>query len=165
MSDALIGGAIAAVIGAVGYAIIDLWLEQRREKAQKLAIVDALVIETSENLVICKDFEERELWWTASFILEAYDACKGQLFLLQLPEDVRVTLVSTALAMKECNTVTQMSQQAVAFGQDFGRGRVATPKELIEQLESVNKGLRKWRVEHTRSLVFRIRRSLRNFVL
>ena len=162
MTDAIIGGAIAAVIGAVCYAIVGLLLERRREKAQKLAIVDALIIETSENLVICKDFEERELWWTTSFKLEVYKTYKGQLFFL--PEDVRVKLVSIALVMEDCNTISQGAQQAVAFGQNFRAELLSTPKELIEELESVNKGLRKWRVKHTRSLVLRVRRRLRNFI-
>jgi hypothetical protein len=161
MTDAIIGGAIAAVIGAIGGVITGLLLERRREKTQRLTIVNALVIETSENLVICKDFEERELWWTVSFKLEAYDSYKGQLFFL--PEDVRVRLVNTALAMQESNTITQVLQQAAAFGQNFPTKPMSTPKELIEQLEFINKELRKWRAKQSRSLVFRIRRRLRNF--
>src|SRR4030042_1752736 len=104
MNDAIIGGAIAAVIGLVGGfvtgIIASVWQERRREKAQRLAIVDALIVETAENLITCKDFETLDLWWTRSF----------------------------------------------------------------KQLESVNKGLRRWRVVHSRTVAFRIRRRLRNLV-
>ena len=162
MTNAIIGGAIAAVIGAVGYAIVGLWQERRREKNQKLAIVDALIIETSENLVICNDFEEHELWWTTSFKLEVYDAYKGHLFFL--PEDVRVRLVNTALTMKDWNTTTQVLQQEAVFGQNFSVEPMSTPKELIEQLEYANKELRKWRVEHTRSIKLRILSQTAKFI-
>jgi predicted outer membrane lipoprotein len=158
MTDTIIGGVIA---GAVGI-IIAFWVEHRRDKAQRLAIVDALIIETSENLVICKDLEERRLWWTALFNLEAYDAYKHQP--IPLPEQVRSRLVSTALVMRNCNTIYQALQQAAAYGQDFPTQTMPPPKELIEQLEFVNKELRKWKAEHARSLGFRIARRLRHFL-
>ena len=162
MSDAIIGGAIAAVIGAVGYAIVGLWLERRREKAQQLAIVEALIIDTAENLRSCKGLQKLELWWATSFKLEAYDAYKGQLFFL--PEDVRVELAKAVSAMEDCNIINQIMRQAAAFGQNFDTKPMPTPKELIKHLEFVNKELREWRAEHTRTLALGIRRRLRNFI-
>lgn len=154
MTDAIIGGAIAAVIGAVGYAIVGLWLERRHEKARQLTIVDALIVETAENLRICKNFEGDGLWWTASFKLEAYYAYKGQIFFLH--EAVRVELADAVFDIENLNAISQVMRQAVAFGQDFDTEPVTSPKELIERLESVNKELRKWRGKHTRSLFKRV---------
>ena len=161
MSDAIIGGAIAAVIGAVCYAIVGLWLEHHRKESQRLIIVSALIVETAENLIICKGFEKRELWWTSSFKLEAYDAYKSELFFLH--EDVRLNLADAVFRMRDSNTTGQIIQQAAAFGHDLTVEPMPTTL-TVEQLESVNKELRKWRVEHTRSLALRIRRRLRKFI-
>lgn len=160
MSDAIIGGAIAAVVGAVGYAVIGLLQERRREKAQRLAIVDALVIETAENLIICNDFAERELCWTRSFKVEAYNAYKGQLFFLS--KDVFLGLASAVFRMEEWNTVSQIMREAASFGQSIDTDSMPTPKGLMKDLEFVNGELHKWKAEHSRSLAFRVRRGLRN---
>ncbi|OGN97146.1 MAG: hypothetical protein A2Z77_06265 [Chloroflexi bacterium RBG_13_51_36] len=165
MNDAIIGGAIAAVIGLVGGfvtgIIASVWQERRREKAQRLAIVDALIVETAENLITCKDFETLDLWWTRSFKLEAYEAYKSNL--LFLDEDVRLTLADAVFRMRHSNTIGQIIQQATASGHAFNIEAMPT-KLTFEQLESVNKGLRRWRVVHSRTVAFRIRRRLRNLV-
>jgi hypothetical protein len=150
MIDALIGGAIAAVIGAAGYAVIGLWLEHRREKAQKLAIVDALTAETFENLLMCKAPEIAGLQCATLYKIETYRAHKGQL--LFLPEDVITRLIAAAFIMEDCNTAIQTFLSQVAYGQATDSLPVPRPRELIEHLEFVHKELRKWREEHTRRL-------------
>jgi len=148
MNDAIIGGAIAAVMGAVGYAIVGLFLERRREKAQKLTIVDALIIETAENLTICTSPKIREMWWLAPFKLEAYQTYKGQIFFLS--EKVRLQLVAAVLVMEGCNVIIQTRLSREGFGQPVDEKPTPIPEYLIKQLEFVNEELRKWRGKHTR---------------
>lgn len=152
MNDALIGGAIAAVIGAAGYAIVGIWLEHRREKAQRLAIVDALIAETLENLLFCKAPEIAPeiagLQCATLYKLETYRAHKGQL--LFLPEDVITRLIAAAFIMEDCNTAIQTFLSQVVYGRATEPLLVPRPRELIEHLEFVDKELRKWRNEHTR---------------
>lgn len=148
MTDAIIGGAIAAVIGAVGYAIVGLWLEYRREKAQRLTIVEALLTETVENLTICTHPMAREMWWFAPYKLEAYHAHKSKLFFL--PEDVRIRLADAVFIMDGCNIGIQVHQLRVAYGQSIEEKPVPPYAPLIEHLEFVDKELRKWRKEHSR---------------
>lgn len=147
MSDAIIGGAIAAAVGAVCYAIVGLWLEHRREESQQLKIVSALIVETVENLITWRGSEKRELWWTSLFKLEAYDAYKSELFFLH--EDVRLNLADAVFRMRDSNTIGQIIQQAAAFGHDLNVGSMPTPL-TVKQLEFVNKELQKWRAKHTR---------------
>jgi len=148
MTDAIIGGAIAAVIGAVCYAITGLWLERRRENARRLAIVDALIIETEENLKICTHPVAREMWWMAPYKLEAYHAYKGQIFFL--PEDVRSRLADAVFVLEGANIGIQVHLSRAAFGQPVNEEPIPPAKELIEMLEFVNEELRKCRKEHTR---------------
>lgn len=163
MNDAIIGGAIAAVMGAVFYFVAGLWQERRREKAQKLAIIDALVLETLENLTLCKTFEQRKMWWTTSFKLEAYDAYKHQPF--PLPEELYAKLVATALNMKDLNASFAALQQVMLVERHLPKDTSApSTKELTEVLQYIGKELRKWRKEHTHSLGFRIPRTLQNLV-
>jgi len=148
MIGTIIGGAIAALIGAVGYAIIGLWLEHRREKAKQLAIVNALIVETAENLMVCKSPRIREMWWLSPFRLEAYHAYKGQLSFL--PKKVCTQLVAAAIVMGGENVVIQMHQSREVRIEALDRTPKPIPDYLIKQLEFVNKELRKWRAEHTR---------------
>lgn len=148
MIDALIGGAIAAVIGAVGYAIIGLRLERRREKAQQLAIVNALIVETAENLMVCTSPRIREMWWLSPFKLEAYHAYKGQMFFL--PRKVRTQLIAAVLVMEGENVIIQTHQSREGFGQPVDKKPKPIPEYLIKQLKFVNKELRKWSGEHNR---------------
>lgn len=162
MTAAIIGGAIAAVIGALCYAIAGLCLERRREKAQKLAIVDALIIETAENLVTCTSTTTRKMWWMTRFRLETYNAYKGHIFFL--PKEVRIQLVQAAFAMEGVNIGKQIHISKVDYGQLVKEKPLSLAPELVKQLKFVNEELQKWKAEHTRSLVFRIRRRLRNFI-
>lgn len=148
MIDTIIGGAIAALMGIVGYIIAGLLLEDRREKAQKLTIVNALIIETAENLTISTNPAAREMWWFAPYKLEAYHAYKGQLFFLS--EDVRAHLADAVFIMDGCNIGIQVHQLRVAYGQAIVEETVPPYAPLIEHLEFVDKELRKWREEHTR---------------
>lgn len=161
MSDAIIGGAIAAVIGAGGYTVIGLLLECRREKAQRLVIVNALITETEENLTICETFLGQKMWWLASYRLGAYHAYKGQLPFLHT--ELRVKLVGAALIMETCNSIIQTVQLKEGSGQSVDKKAMPRQGKLIEQLEFVNKGLHKWKAEHSRNLAFRIRQRLRHF--
>ena len=162
----MIGGAIAAVMGAVSYAITGLWLERRREKAQQLAIVDALIIETAENMTLYETPAARESWWLSEYRLEAYHAYKSQIFFL--PEDVRMKLVPLTFFMEGCNIAVQMRRSQVASGQLIGGEPIPPPPQLFEQLKSVNEELRKWRWEHRgfatrlRSFIPKIRKNLKS---
>ena len=146
MIGTIIGGAIAAVIGAVGYAIIGLSLEHRREKAKQLAIVDALITETADNMTLYKTPPARECWWLSEYRLEAYCAYKSQMFFL--PEDVRMKLVPLTFFMEGCNISIQMRRSQATFGPPIGEEPIPPPPQLYEQLKSVNEELRKWRWEH-----------------
>jgi hypothetical protein len=165
MIDAIIGGAIAAVIGAVCYAIVALLLEHRREKAKQLAIVEALIIETAENLVTCKNTATSELWWLASFQLDAYHAYKGQFFFL--PEEVSIQLAAAVHCMEGLDIIIRAYQSREAFKRHVSKETMPPAPLLIEQLEFVNNALRKWRWKHTHSrlsdLDSAIRRRVRNF--
>jgi hypothetical protein len=146
MNDAIIGGAIAAVLGAAGGAITGLCLEHHREKTRQLAIVDALIIETADNMTLCKTRPARECWWLSEYRLEAYRAYKSQIFFL--PEDMRMKLVHPTFFMEGCNISIQMRRSQATFGPPVGEEPIPPPPQLYEQLESINKELRKWRWEH-----------------
>jgi len=150
MPDAIIGGAIAAVLGAAGGAITGLLLERRHEKARKLAIIEALLTEIQWNLTMCKNPTTLEMWWFAPYKLEAYHAYKGQL--LFLSEEVRSRLARAVLTLEGVNTAIQMHLSQVGSGQKVVEKPLKIPKELIKDLESANEELQKWRNEHTRSL-------------
>lgn len=159
MTDTIIGGAIAAVLGAAGYAIIGIWQEHRREKARRLAIVDALIADIVENLSKCMSPATRQMWWLAPYKLEAYHAHKGQLQFLR--EDVRVRLVRLAIILEGANIAIHVHLSRIGFGQKVNEEPVQVPEELIADLESANKELRRWRAEHSRSLPSRIYRRVR----
>lgn len=148
MTDVIIGGAIAAVIGAVGYAIVGLWLEHRREKAQRLTIVEALLTETVENLTICGSPKMRKMWWLSPFKLEAYHAYKGQI--LFLPRAILTQLIAAALVMEGENVVIQIHQSREVYIEALDRTPKPIPEYLTKQLEFVKDELIKWREEHTR---------------
>lgn len=147
MTAAIIGGAIAAVIGAVFYFVAGLWQERRHEKARRLTIVDSLSVETLENLVICKSPEIRTIWWTASYKLEAYRAYKGEL--LFLSEDVIGHLIAAAFMMEGHNVGIQTYLSRIGSGENVGGQPLPLPQELIEHLEFVDQELRKWAEKHT----------------
>jgi hypothetical protein len=147
MSDALIGGAIAAVIGGIAYAIVGLLLERRHERAQKLAIVEALIIETAENLAIYENFTKQKGWWLRPYVVDAYRAYKGHLFFLD--KRVRGNIIGAALAMEVCNNVVHRALLR-KDAESVGKSPIPRQKELIEQLKSINEELQKWRDEHTR---------------
>jgi hypothetical protein len=148
MTDAMIGGAIAAVIGAVGYAIVGLWLEHRREKAQRLTIVEALLTETVENLTICGSPKMRKMWWLSPFKLEAYHAYKGQI--LFLPRAILTQLIAAALVMEGENVVIQIHQSREVHIEALDRTPKPIPEYLTKQLEFVKDELIKWRKQKTR---------------
>lgn len=147
MNEAIIGGAIAAVIGAVGYATVGLWLERRREKARRLTIVDSLRVEILENLVICKSPEIRTAWWTASYKLEAYHAYKGEL--LFLSEDVIGHLITAAFMMQGQNASIQMRLSGIGSEKDVLGQPLPLWQELIEHLEFVDQALQNRTEKHT----------------
>jgi len=143
----IIGGAIAAVIGAVGYAIVGLYLEHRRDKAKRLTIVDALITETEENLTICETYIGQEKWCLSPYRLEAYHAYKGELFFL--PEQLRVSLVGTALIMETCNGVIQTVRLKEGSGQSFDKEAIPPQEQFNERLKSILKELQGWKTGHT----------------
>ena len=153
MNDAIIGGAIAAVLGAVGGTITGLLLERRREKARRLTIVDSLIAETVENLIICETFIGQQTWWLAPYRLDAYHAYKGQLFFLS--KDVRSNIVGAALIMEICSNVMQRALLQEG-AESVGKSPIPPQEKLIEQLEAIHEELLKWRAKHIRSLFNRI---------
>ena len=146
MDDAIIGGAIAAVLGALCYAIVALLLEHRREKAKQLAIVDALIIETEENLTICKSSDIREFWWEAQHQLEAYQSYKGQLWFL--PKDVLDELIAATINMRGRDIGIQAYLSRVACDQPTDAKPILPSQALIEGLEFVHEDLQKWKEKH-----------------
>ena len=146
MIDTVIGGAVAAVIGALTGFGTASWLERRRYKAQRMLIVDELIAETEQNLVICKSPTARKMWWMVIYKLDAYQAYKGQLFFL--PKEVRDNLTAVAFILEGCNTGIRVHQLRAAFGQPVIEQPIESPNQLIAQLEFCNKELQKWRKEH-----------------
>jgi hypothetical protein len=146
MNDAIIGGAIAAAIGIVGGAITGVWLEHRREKAKRLAIVEAILTETVENLTICGSPKMRKMWWLSPFKLEAYHAYKGQI--LFLPRAILTQLITAALVMEGENIVIQTHQSREGFGQPVDKEPKPIPEYLTKQLEFVKDELIRWRKKH-----------------
>ena len=162
MSEAIIGGAIAAVIGALCYAGVGLLQELRRERNQQLTIVDSLIIETEENLAFCETTATSHMWWMTPFKVEAYQVYKSQISFLS--EEVRIKLVSAKVCMEGLNIIIQAYQSKEAFKSNARKEIMPPLPELIKQLEFVLKELREWRAEHTRSLSSRIRFRLRNLI-
>jgi hypothetical protein len=148
MSDALIGGAIAAVIGALAYGGVALCQERGREKARRLAIVEALLTEAVENLTICGSPKMREMWWLSPFKLDAYHAYKGQI--LFLPRAILTHLIAAALLMEGENVVIQIQQSREVYVEALDRIPKPIPDYLTKQLEFVKDELTKWREEHIR---------------
>jgi hypothetical protein len=146
MSGTIIGGAIAAVIGIVGGAIIGVLLERRREKAKRLTIVEAILTETVENLTICGSPKMRKMWWLSPFKLEAYHTYKGQL--LFLGHTILTQLIAAALVMEGENIVIQMHQSREGFEQPVDKEPKPIPEYLTKQLEFVKDELIKWRKKH-----------------
>ena len=147
MNDAIIGGAIAAVLGIAGGAITSFCLERRREKVQRLAIVDALTAEIEWNLKICKSPAGRDMWWFESYKMEAYHAHKGQLSFLH--EDVRSRLRHAVRTLEGINVGARTHLSQVGFGKPVVEKPIQIPKELIKDLEFVDKELRKCAEKHT----------------
>lgn len=151
MIDTIIGGAIAAVIGALAGFGTALRLERKREKSRQIHIVDELIAEIDENLVIGKSRVAREMWWMVIYKLGAYQAYKGQLFFL--PKEIRTNLASVAFTLEGVNTGIEVHRLRAAFGQPVIEKPIETPHELIAQLEFCKKELQRWREEHVPGLM------------
>ena len=166
MSDAIIGGAIAAVIGAVSGAVAAICLEHRRGKAKQRAIVDALIIETEENLRICKSSDIREFWWKAQYQLEAYQSYKGQLWFLS--EETLDELIAATTNMRGLNIGIQASLSRVAYGQPGDAKPILPAQDLIEGLQLIHEDLQQWKQKHAHcrlcNLVSTVYRGLLDFV-
>ena len=147
MTDAIIGGAIAAAIGAVCYAGVGLWLEHRREKVQRLTIVDTLLAEIVENLTICQSPKIREMWWLAPFKIDAYRAYKGRLFFL--PRAPLTKLIASVIILEGCNIMIQTRQSRESFVQPVDDKPEPIAEYLIKDLEFVKDELLKWKRKHT----------------
>jgi hypothetical protein len=152
MNDTIIGGAVAAVIGALAYVVVGLWQERRREKAQRLQIVDALIVETQENLAIYETVVNTEIWWFALYRLEAYNSYKGQLFFL--PKQVQTKLIAAAMGMDSFNVLIRGYRSKEAFKRNPDNVTMQPVPELIEELEFVRKQLLNWKEKHTGFLGF-----------
>lgn len=149
MINTLIGGAIAAVMGALAGFSTSFWMDRRREKAKRNLIVDELIAEVEENLVISKSPVAREMWWMVSYKLNAYQAYKGQLFFL--PKEIRTNLAAAAFTLEGTNTGITTHRLRAAFGQPVIEMPIETPEELLNQLEFCKRELIKWRKERSAS--------------
>jgi len=165
MNDAIIGGAIAAVLGIVGGAITSLCLEHRREKAKRRAIVDALIIETEENLRICKSSDILKFWWKTQYQIEAYQSYKGQLWFLH--KETLDELIFVTINMRSLNRDIQARLSRLAGVQLIEETPILPAQDLIEGLQLIHEDLQQWKQKHAHcrlcNLVSTICHRLRNF--
>jgi hypothetical protein len=150
MIDTIIGGAIAAVMGGVAYGGVALWQERHRENARRLAIVEALAQEMAENMVIYESVSSGDLWWLASFVLDAYDTYKGQEYFL--PDNVTMTLGAAVGTMRGLNAVIEDYRSRHGLGKTPTKNPIPVTKNLFGQLELMYFELNMWREKHTRSI-------------
>ncbi len=143
MIETIIGGAIAAVIGAISGLTIAVLMEWRHDRARRFLIVDELIAETQANLVIAKHPVARSMWWMVPYKLETYQAYKGQIFFL--PKDIRVNLAALAFLLEGVNTGIRVHQLRAAFGQPVIEKPIETPADILDKMGFCDRELRNWR--------------------
>ncbi|MFC1908407.1 hypothetical protein ACFLXD_00805 [Chloroflexota bacterium] len=143
--EAIIGGAIAAVIGAGAGLAATLWLTYRNKKSEQTLIVFELLIEVKENLTICLDPAIRELWWSVKYKTLAYDKYKGKIDFL--PQDVRDTLAVVAYLVEPVNSSVDVHRLMSALQTHYDSTAfkpIPTFKPLEKSLVFLKNELMKW---------------------
>ena len=149
MIDAIIGGAIAAVIGALAGVGTSLLLNYLNEKKEQALIVNDLLVEIEVNLKICHSPASAKMWWMVLFKIEVYNSYKGRITFL--PEEVRKTLSDIVHTVEGINTAIQVqrwrSGSGVAKPQEYRP--IKHPDYLEQQLTFCRNELQNWQKQHT----------------
>ncbi len=111
--ETIIGGGIAAVIGAVAGICTSLLLTHLSNKSEQALIVSELLVEVKENLIINADPAIRKLWWTVKYKTYAYDKHKGKIGFL--PEAIRNELAKVAYLVEPVNSSVDVHRLMSAF--------------------------------------------------
>jgi hypothetical protein len=145
----IIGGAIAAVIGALAGVGTSLLLNCLNEKKEQALIVNDLLAETEANLKICRDPASAKMWWMVKFKTQAYDSYKGKITFL--PEKVRNTLSDIVHTVEGVNTEIEVQRwrhgSGVAMPQEFRP--IKHPDYLEQWLILCRDELQKWQKQHS----------------
>jgi hypothetical protein len=145
----IIGGAIAAVIGALAGVGTSLLLNCLNEKKEQALIVNDLLAETEANLKICHDPISAEMWWMVKFKTQAYDSYKGKITFL--PEKLRNTLSDIVHKVEGVNTAIEVllwrSGSGVAKPQEYRS--IKHPDYLEQWLTFCRDELQKWQKQHS----------------
>jgi hypothetical protein len=146
--DTIIGGAIAAVIGALAGLGTSLLLNCLNKKKEQALIVNDLLVEIEANLKICHDPASAKMWWMVKFKTQAYDSYKGKIIFL--PEEVRNTLSDIVHTVEGINTAIQVqlwrSGSGVAKPHEFRS--IKHPDYLEQWLTFCRDELQKWQKQH-----------------
>lgn len=146
--DTIVGGAIAAVIGALAGLGTSLLLNYLNKKKERALIVNDLLVEIEANLKICHDPASAKMWWMVKFKTEAYNSYKGKITFL--PEEVRSTLRDIVHTVEGVNTAIEVqrlrSGSGVAEPQEFRP--IKHPAYLEQWLISCRDELKKWQKQH-----------------
>ena len=148
MIDTIIGGAIAAVIGALAGVGTSLLLNYLNEKKEQALIVNDLLVEIEANLKICHDPASAKMWWMVKFKTQAYDSYKGRITFL--PEKVRNTLSEVVHTVEGVNTEIEVQRwrhgSGVAKPHEFRP--IKHPDYLEQWLTFCRDELQKWQKQH-----------------
>ncbi len=146
--DTIVGGAIAAVIGALAGLGTSLLLNYLNKKKERALVVNDLLVEIEANLKICSDPASAKMWWMVPFKIEAYNSYKGKITFL--PEEVRKTLGDIVHTVEGINTAIQVqlwrSGSGVAEPHEFRP--IKHPDYLEQQLTFCRDELQKWQKQH-----------------
>jgi len=145
----IIGGAIAAVMGALaglGTSLLLNWLNEKKEQA---LIVSDLLVEIEANLKICHDPASAKMWWMVKFKTQVYDSYKGKITFL--PEKVRNTLSDIVYTVEGVNTAIEVqlwrSGSGIATPQEYRP--IKYPDYLEKQLTFCRDELQNWQKQHS----------------
>ena len=148
MVGEIIGGAIAAVIGALAGVGTSLLLNCLNEKKEQALIVNDLLAETEANLKICHDPISAEMWWMVKFKTQAYDSYKGKITFL--PEKLRNTLSDIVHKVEGVNTAIEVllwrSGSGVAKPQEYRS--IKHPDYFEQWLTFCRDELQNWQKQH-----------------
>lgn len=144
MINTIIGGAIAAVIGALAGFGTSLLLNYLNNKKEQALIVNDLLVEIEANLKICHDPASYKMWWMVKFKTEAYNSYKGRITFLS--EEVRKTLSEIAHTVEGVNTAIEVqlwrSGSGIAEPHEFRP--IKHPDYLEQWLIFCRDELQKW---------------------
>jgi len=145
----IIGGAIAAVIGALAGVGTSLLLNCLNEKKEQALIVNDLLAETEANLKICHEPASAKMWWMVKFKTQAYNNYKGKITFL--PEEVRHTLSDIVYTVEGVNTAieVQLWRSGSGTAQPHEFLPIRHPDYLEQWLISCRDELQKWQKQHS----------------